>query len=124
MVFTNRQTMKTLEEFLETVGPNLHIRLMMLHENMVKDEHKPENDDVILHFTFPEGEYSIRYGLLKEKADQETLDLLDQNNLEIKIGPIGKGEQRIRYKSNSDIKIKNIPRKNKKTNNEIDGNSI
>jgi hypothetical protein len=113
----NNEIIETLEEFLEKMGPDFHIRLMMLHENMLKDEYKPKDDDVILHFEFPQGEYSIRYGLLKERADQETLDLLEANGLEIKLGPLGKNEQRIRHKIDNTPAIKMIPKKNMGSNN-------
>lgn len=115
----NDKTIETLEEFLEKMGPDFHIRLMMLHENMLKDEYKPKDDDTILHFEFPQGEYSIRYGLLKARADQETLDLLEKNNLQIKLGPLGKGEQRITHKSVPPAPIKMVSKKNKPSNNDV-----
>lgn len=84
----------TLEEFLEKMGPMFHTRLMMLHEAQVKDEYR-QDDDTVIHFTFPQGEYSIRLGLLKERADNETLQLLDDNGLEMIMGPLPKNGKRI-----------------------------
>lgn len=84
----------TQEEFLNQHGQYFHTKLLLLHENMVKDEHKP-SADTILHFSFNEGEYSISYEELKRRADEETLLFLEANGLELKMGPLGKGEPEI-----------------------------
>ena len=89
----------TLEDFLSKMGPQFHTRLMLYYENLLKDEHKPD-DDAIISFEFPEGEYSIRYGLLKQRADEETLKLLDDNGLKINMGPLASGRKRIEKKDN------------------------
>ena len=88
----------TVEDFLKEMGPQFHTRLMLYYENKLKDEHKPDNDTIIS-FEFPQGEYSIKYGLLKERADQETLKLLDYNGLKINMGPLSSDQKRIQKKS-------------------------
>jgi hypothetical protein len=110
----------TLEDFLQKMGPQFHTRLMLYHENLLKDEYKPDND-TILHFEFPEGEYSIRYGLLKERADEETLKLLDDNGLKINMGPLGSSRKRIEKK---DTYVEVIPMKNDISEDANNGESV
>ena len=110
----------TIEDFLQKMGPQFHTRLMLYYENLLKDEYKPDNDTV-LNFEFPEGEYSIRYGLLKQRADEETLKLLDDNGLKINMGPLSSTQKRIEKKEDF---IEAVPMKNDISRDADNGESI
>ena len=71
-----------LRKFLTQMGPWFHIRLM--HYYNITMEHsieEPSQDTDILHFTFPEGDYSIQFLELKQRADQETLEFLTKHQI-------------------------------------------
>lgn len=64
----------TQEEFLKEQGTSFHVRLLMLvhaqcADSIIKDDHT-------FHFEFPQGEYSISYDLLKQRADEEGKNML------------------------------------------------
>lgn len=69
-------------EFLAAQGDYFHAKLLMYYENALQDKYKAKPDEIIC-FDFPTGEYSIRYEDLKLRADEETLEFLDANNLEL-----------------------------------------
>lgn len=67
----------TQEEFLKLQGSTFHVRLLILVESQCADSIL--KDDHTFHFEFPEGEYSINYALLKQKADEEGKNMLVPN---------------------------------------------
>lgn len=110
-----------LEDFLTSMGPQFHTRLLLYYENLVKDTHKADSN-MILNFEFPEGEYSIKYELLKQRADSETLQLLDDNGLKINMGPLRTNQPRIEKKEDKFIEV--VTMKNESSGDADNGESI
>lgn len=78
----------TEEEFMVQMGPYFHVKLLMYYDNLLKEEAKAQPDEIV-NFDFPEGMYSIKYEDLKARADEETLQFLDDHDLELKLKPNG-----------------------------------
>lgn len=74
----------TEEEFFEKNGQTLHIRLLLYYNEYTNEEEKEnQKEDDILFFEMEEGRYSIRYGDLKRKADEETIAYIEKNGGDI-----------------------------------------
>jgi hypothetical protein len=75
----------TTEEWLEKQGDTFHIRLLMFYNQYTDSEEKQnQKDDDILFFDFPDGRYSIRFLELKQRADLETINFTNKNNIKFK----------------------------------------
>ncbi|CAB4153762.1 hypothetical protein UFOVP639_27 [uncultured Caudovirales phage] len=75
----------TEEEFFEKNGQTLHIRLLIYYNEYASEEEKENQEDTdILFFEMEEGRYSIRYGDLKRRADEETIAYIENNGGDIK----------------------------------------
>lgn len=67
----------TLEQFLELQGPYFNVRLLKFYYmSTTKQEQRDQKDTDVLVFSFEEGNYKTNFLLLKQRADQETQELL------------------------------------------------
>lgn len=67
----------TLEQFLEKQGPYLHVRLLKYYYmSTSQEEQEKQKDTDTLFFDFEEGRYGVNFLVLKQKADEETQQLL------------------------------------------------
>ena len=74
----------TEKDFLEKQGGTLHIRLLLyFNEYTTQEERENQKDDDILFFEMEGGRYSIRYIDLKQKADEETIQYIKDNDGEL-----------------------------------------
>ena len=77
---TDEERNKRNMEFWEKQGGTLHIRLLLYYnEYTTEQEREDQKDEDILFFELEDGRYSIRYGDLKLKADEETLAYMEKN---------------------------------------------
>jgi hypothetical protein len=82
---TDEERNKRNLEFWESQGGTLHIRLLLYYNQYASDEEKENQEDTdILFFEMEEGRYSIRYGDLKIKADEETVAYIEKKGGDIK----------------------------------------
>lgn len=66
-----------LEQFLDKQGPYLHVRLLKYYYLSTSEEEQSKQKDTdTLFFDFEEGRYGVNFLVLKEKADEETKELL------------------------------------------------
>lgn len=72
------------EKFLEKQGGTFHIRLLLYYNEYASEEEKEKQEETdILFFELEEGRYSIRYGDLKKRADEETIAYVENNGGDI-----------------------------------------
>ena len=77
---TDEERNKRNMEFWEKQGGTLHIWLLLYYnEYTTEQEREDQKDEDILFFELEDGRYSIRYGDLKLKADEETLAYMEKN---------------------------------------------
>jgi|688.fasta_scaffold1471055_1 hypothetical protein len=86
--------MNTEEEFLKQMGDNFHIRLRIFYDKYTSEEEKEvQLDSDVLHYDFDErGKYSITFGDLKTKSNEETSKFLVRNDVKIKKSRVRKNK--------------------------------
>lgn len=73
-----RKIKKQTNNWLKEMGPTIHLSLFTHHEVTRKaNEIEEPTDDTIITFEFHYGEYNIRYGKLKELAEEEKKKFID-----------------------------------------------
>jgi hypothetical protein len=73
---------ETTKEFLERMGPTFHMSLYH-HHNLTSTYNQVEepNDDELVTFSWEDGsEYNIKYGKLREFAEQEQTKFIQDND--------------------------------------------